>query len=354
MPFNMNWQQERTSTNDDGNGINRLFGKRWGAGSDEGIGNESLTPDKTRDEYVAELKEWRDDNMVRPGDKVRNRLPSNWYLRPVLDIIDACPAFLDLWIEAVASGDELFCPTRWCPSGYFLPHDLLGMTFWGLTDEHPRFEDLLVSGIFRGRLVVDDPDDREWLESYLQNLENAEQRVRAWLNNLPHPLQMDDPFLPLPWKAPHLPVKPDASTSTQKHGNTNGGEGTEANVIPDNFKNLSLPQCLAIIPAAHEALEQAGLDGFAYVPRQARRDAVRLGDRMKSFRMGQILEYIPELRDALTDLLLASKIRFASLPLHIVIQSVRMWYAEGTCSLSEAREKVSRCWDRLNPAGPWQ
>lgn len=67
--------------------------------------------------------------------------------------------------------------------------------------------------------------------------------------------------------------------------------------------------------------------------------------------MGQLMQDSSELREALADLLLTSRIMFANMRLHIMVQGVLTWYENGSCSLAEAREKLSEYWNRL---GLWR
>ncbi|KAK8038100.1 hypothetical protein PG994_014867 [Apiospora phragmitis] len=232
--------------------------------------------------YIAELQKWR-DNM--PVEAVRNQLPLNWHVKSLLEVLLICPALLDLWMEAVASGDQLFESASGCPFRYLLPDDFKGMTVYEVTAGQPRFEDLITRGIVVGRLITHDPQDEIWI----QPVRHAIWKVRAWLSNFPATL--DSPYSY--WARQRAP-------STQEYHDDSvnqEGEQDSVNMISSNFLSLSLRNALTLIPALYEVLEVINIGGLEYGSGEGS-DVIRISQPLATQSMGQIMEGSPELRAA--------------------------------------------------------
>ncbi|KAK7966674.1 uncharacterized protein PG986_000951 [Apiospora aurea] len=213
--------------------------------------------------YIVELQQWRDD---MPVVKTESLLPLNWHFKPLVEVLQRCPALFELWIEAAASGDQLFEPTSKSAFGYLLPHDFVGMPIHAVTEEHPRFEDLIDRGIFDGRIITRDVQDDFWIRYRSE----SRQKVQGWLNTLLATYNDDSPSSPR--TSPSLPVASVAPTQEYGGGGVNqGGEQVGLNIIPDDFPSLPLSRVLTLIPRLREVLERAGIGGLGfYVTREGR------------------------------------------------------------------------------------
>ncbi|KAK8136351.1 hypothetical protein PG984_004291 [Apiospora sp. TS-2023a] len=303
--------------------------KKRKLGSDEGSDLSEAKRHKVDDQaYIAKLQRWRDS---LPFKAVRNELPLGWHTKPMLEVLQACPVLLDLWMKKVARGEWLFERNLRHPHGYFLPQDFKGLPTWAVTEAHPRFEDLITCGVNGGQIITYDPEDMAWFGHW----RHAREKAWRWIHGLP-------PTLSDPYSArTSVPsVVWSSEASTQRNGNDDLADQDSdvdgINLVPNNFLSLSPSQALALVPALHETFD--GLD----IKRLAFRG---------NWSMGQLMQDSPELREALADLLLTSRIVFADARLHIMVQGFRIWCRNGTCTLKEAREKVKYCWNRL---GLWR
>lgn len=294
---------------------------------------QCMTSDQSGSSYIAKLQRWRDSMPFRA---VRNELPLGWHCKPMLDVLQACPAILDLWIEKVERGGWLFeCGSRH-PYGHVLPQDFAGMSTEAVAEAHPCFEDMIACAIVEGRVVTYDRNDMAWIGLRSQGREKA----RRWLKGLP--LTVSDPCTSRTSVPSVVWSSPDASTQGCAHDNHADPDSDlgSLNMIPNHFLSLSPSDVLALAPALCETFDILGIEGRAG----------RTHDGCWS--MGQLMESRSELRDALADLLLTSKIAFADIRLHIVAQGIAIWLGNGSCSLVEAREKLlHKCWNRL---GLWR
>ncbi|KAK8034448.1 hypothetical protein PG993_009443 [Apiospora rasikravindrae] len=303
------------------------------AKADEDEEAEQLLPG-----YVADLKRWRDG---MPVAKTKSQLPFNWHFKPLLEVLRRCPALFDLWVEVVASGDQLFERTPTSAFGYLLPRDFVGMSVFAVTEKHPRFEDLIDRGVFEGRIITRDSKDDFWIRYRSQ----SRQKVRGWLNNLP--ATWDSP--PSTSASTSLSVASVASTQVYDVGRVNqGGEQVSLNIIPNDFLSLSLSRVLTLVPRIREVLEGVGIGGLYGTSEGRVASGISQSLTSQRMRMGHIMERFPKVREALIDLLLNSILSFADVTLQFLVQGVRIWRANGTCSHEEARVLVSGYWDRLS------
>ncbi|KAK7935711.1 hypothetical protein PG985_001206 [Apiospora marii] len=261
-----------------------------------------VAADQTLSSYIAKLQRWRES---LPSRAVRNELPLSWHTKTMLSLLHACPAILDIWLEQVERGEWLFEYSLRHPYGHFLPEDFAGMAIEEVAEEHPCFEDMIACAIMEGRVVSRDPNDMAWVSRWSQGREKA----WTWLNDLPP--GSSDPYMArtsvpsVVWSSPEA--------STQGHACDDDpmeldSDPVDLNVLPNNFLSLSPGEALALAPALRETFGRLNIEG---PPR---------GTLQGCWSMGQLMESSPELRDALADLLLTSRIVFDDIRLHIIVQ----------------------------------
>ncbi|KAK8066410.1 hypothetical protein PG997_013157 [Apiospora hydei] len=205
--------------------------------------------------YIAELQQWRDD---MPVVKTRSLLPFDWHFKPLVEVLLRCPALFDLWMEAVAAGDQLFERTSKSAFGYLVPLDFVGMPVHAVTGGAPPVRRL----------------DRP---RHLRRASYHSRRKGRLLDSLQKRITTESPGMAQqsPCNQRRQPVLPRTSRSlsvasvapTQEYGGdgvNQDGEQVGLNIIPDDFLSLPLSRVLTLIPRLREVLERAGIGSLGF------------------------------------------------------------------------------------------